>query len=216
MPNFYASISLSPSLSLILPRYLNYLEWIQSDGIDPKKIKFADESHVTRKIFAGKRLYGLKNKRIFHKVKDLQETTGTLTLMTSMDPDQDIFLCNYQEENYNQRSFADFLTEAICSNYLREEDVLVIDNASPHHGAESWSYIEDLLEAANVTIIFLPAYSPELNPCELVFGAVKRHMRNSSSDDSLFDRLLNGLAVVSRENMINYYRHCIYPRYVLY
>lgn len=99
---------------------------------------------------------------------------------------------------------------------MRAGEFLVIDNASPHHGADAWTYIEDLLEASNVSIIYLPAYSPELNPCELVFGAVKRHMRNSNSHDSLFDRLLNGLATVSKDHMVNYYRHCIYPRYVLY
>lgn len=183
--------------------------------MDPNRVKFADESHVTRKIFAGRRLYGLKNKRIFNKVKDLQETTGTLTLMTSMDPAQEPFFPSYQEDNYNQYFFMSFLTDAICSNFLRAGDVLVLDNAAPHHGDDSWNFIEKLLEAANVSIVFLPAYSPELNPCELVFGAVKRHMRSSSSDLSLFERLLDGLASVSQTNVSNYYRHCIFPRYVL-
>jgi len=44
-----------------------------------------------------------------------------------------------------------------------------------HHGVD---ILHIVLEFFGVHLIFLPAYSPELNPCELVFNVVKAHVRN--------------------------------------
>jgi len=53
-------------------------------------------------------------------------------------------------------------------------DYLVINNASVHGGEESIDIFIDLLEANGIKLIYLPKYSPELNPCELVFNFIKR------------------------------------------
>jgi len=46
--------------------------------------------------------------------------------------------------------------------------MVIIDNATVHRGDYSFPVLQDLLEAHGVHLIFLPKYSPELNPCELV------------------------------------------------
>jgi transposase len=49
-------------------------------------------------------------------------------------------------------------------------DIFIADNAKTHFSEDIVEALELLLAGSNVTLIFLPTYSPELNPCELVFG----------------------------------------------
>ena len=61
-----------------------------------------------------------------------------------------------------------------------------------------------------IRMLFLPTYSPELNPCELVFSQVKRYIRaHRNSDEPLLVDLVMALASVSTQNVLGYYDHCI-------
>lgn len=63
---------------------------------------------------------------------------------------------------------------------------------------------------------FLPAYSPELNPCELVFGMVKNALRARGGVECLTEDIIDAFGAVSMENMINFYRHCLSTRVIFY
>ena len=86
-----------------------------------------------------------------------------------------------------------------------------MDNAAIHHMGTITSLIEDQAQAR---LLFLPPYSPDLNPVENVFSQVKSIMK---ANDSLFQvsstpRLILSLAFasVSTENCISYAQHCGY------
>jgi transposase len=51
-------------------------------------------------------------------------------------------------------------------------DLLVADNAAIHKSREIIPTLRVALATAGVRMVFLPTYSPELNPCELVFAQV--------------------------------------------
>ena len=51
--------------------------------------------------------------------------------------------------------------------------VLVMDNARVHHGGR----INELCEAANVVLVYLPPYSPDMNPIEKVFSVLKSRLK---------------------------------------
>ena len=53
--------------------------------------------------------------------------------------------------------------------------VAVMDNCSIHH-ADS---VKELFRQAGVLLIFLPPYSPDLNPIELAFTKVKRYLKEN-------------------------------------
>jgi hypothetical protein len=61
---------------------------------------------------------------------------------------------------------------------------------------------------------YLPAYSPELNPCELVFAVVKNGLIRSGVE-CLFEDMIAGFESVTIETDDQFYRMCIYPEQIL-
>ena len=55
---------------------------------------------------------------------------------------------------------------ALC----QENSIVILDNATIHHSEE----IVGLIESKGAKIIYLPPYSPDLNPIELMFGIYKQ------------------------------------------
>ena len=58
------------------------------------------------------------------------------------------------------------------SSFPNENSVLVLDNARIH-GDESFQRLAVYLE---VHVVYLPPYSPHLNPCELFFNCMKQFL----------------------------------------
>ena len=72
--------------------------------------------------------------------------------------------------------------------------VLVLDNASFHKGGR----IRDLVEEAGCELLYLPPYSPDLNPIEQCWGWVKARVRRSREHfETLHDALDSVLANAS-------------------
>ena len=51
--------------------------------------------------------------------------------------------------------------------------ILIMDNFSIHHVAE----VKDLFQQAGIVVLFLPPYSPDLNPVEEALSYVKNYLR---------------------------------------
>src|ERR1700712_1400759 len=68
------------------------------------------------------------------------------------------------------------------------------------------------LEAAGITLLYLPAYSPDLNPIEMVFAKTKALLRKAAV--RTVDALWRALGTISQsltpEECVNYIRHCGY------
>ena len=90
-------------------------------------------------------------------------------------------------------------------NWINPQSIIIMDNASIHH-VEG---VVDLIEnQAGAKLIFLPPYSPDLNPAEEVFSQVKSIMKQN---DRLFQvtsapRALLAVifGMVSKEDCIEY------------
>jgi DDE superfamily endonuclease len=61
----------------------------------------------------------------------------------------------------------------LMTAYLGPCSVLVMDNHSTHH----LEYIQELCDARGVILLYLPPYSPDYNPIEQSFAALKAWMR---------------------------------------
>jgi transposase len=61
---------------------------------------------------------------------------------------------------------------------LRRGDIVVMDNLNIH----KMKRVRELIAAAGATAVYLPTYSPELNPIELWWNDLKRELRKLSID----------------------------------
>lgn len=98
--------------------------------------------------------------------------------------------------------------EQVLVHELRAGDVVILDNLSSHKRQR----VRELIEAAGASLVFLPPYSPDLNPIELIFAKVKQSLRTLAcrSRDALWNAMQSVLDQVSPEDVTNCYRHCGY------
>ncbi len=69
--------------------------------------------------------------------------------------------------------------------------------------------VREAIEAAGATLRYLPPYSPDLNPIELLFAKLKVLLRKAAerSIEALWDRIGKLLDAFSPEECANYFRH---------
>lgn len=91
---------------------------------------------------------------------------------------------------------------------LRPGDVVVMDNLSSHKSARTRA----LIESAGAELVFLPPYSPDLNPIEMVFAKIKQLLRSLErrTMDALWRSVQPVLDAVTPADAANCFRHCGY------
>jgi transposase len=98
--------------------------------------------------------------------------------------------------------------EQILVPVLREGDTVILDNLSSHKNEEA----ARLIAAAGARLLFLPPYSPDLNPIEMAFAKFKEILRQAQDRtvDALWDLIGRTLNLFTPEECTNYVRHCGY------
>jgi transposase len=91
---------------------------------------------------------------------------------------------------------------------LRPGDIVSLDNLGSHKSKA----VRDAIRAAGAKRIFLPAYSPDLNPIEQVFAKLKHLMRKAGERtiDATWNRLGSSLDHFSPQECANYFRNAGY------
>jgi transposase len=70
------------------------------------------------------------------------------------------------------------------SRHSPEDAIIVLDNAAIHKTQD----VQDLIDEIPQSVVFLPPYSPDYNPIELVFGWLKRELKNFAKYSSYLPR----------------------------
>lgn len=88
---------------------------------------------------------------------------------------------------------------------LNEGDIVVMDNYSVHK-------VKDILNPIyekGATVLFLPPYSPDLNPIELAWSKMKSTLRNlkARNIDEMFKALIISLNSITKNDTINWFKH---------
>jgi transposase len=98
--------------------------------------------------------------------------------------------------------------EDVLAPTLQRGEILLLDNLSAHKGGSA----QATLEARGVQVVFLPPYSPDLNPIELCWAKVKQALRAAKARtwDALVDALCEALLSVSRTDVLAWFTHCGY------
>jgi len=188
--------------------YFTYVMSILSLPRD--KLKYADESHFVSKDLYRDAALGPKG----HKVRLLRggrlSTAYTLTILTDLSSTAPRPISGKLQFGSNtQWDFLKFVMFCLDEGHLCSGDYFIIDNATVHKGDDCFPILLDLVEAKGVKLVFLPKYSPELNPCELVFAQVKRKLRNYRKTDALWWEIAKSMACVTTKNVGKYYEKCI-------
>ena len=144
----------------------DWAEWMP--GLDPERLVFLDETwastNMTRRYGrspVGERLvdyapFGHWKKTTF--VAALRQDGLTAPMVVDGSINGELFLAYVGQ---------------ILVPTLKEGDIVVMDNLSCHKVAG----VREAIEAAKATLVYLPPYSPDLNPIEMAFAKVKALLR---------------------------------------
>lgn len=146
---------------------------------DWSRYVFLDEVHFNSRDLRKRRVLGPRNERVHVTTNTSLSMSFSMSAMVRCDGT--FFLSPYRDTNdqYNAR---DFILESIRCGFLKKGDILFMDNAAVHLGSDTFPVLCLVLEELQITLKFLPAYSPELNPIELCFGYVKNFIRTNRSE----------------------------------
>ena len=91
---------------------------------------------------------------------------------------------------------------------LRPGDVVIMDNLSPHKSEPTLSLITE----TGVQILFLAAYSPDLNPIEKMWSKVKACLRTAEArtQAALIEAIASALKSVTPQDAMNWFACCGY------
>lgn len=149
------------------------------------------------------RLYGRapKNQRVMDAVLDTR--FHRTTILSSLRMDGTIVPCVF-EHALNGEIFRQYIQQFLLPT-LKPGDIVVMDNLSSH----KISGIEETIKSAGAHIRYLPPYSPDLNPIELMWSKLKAILRKSKirSKELLDSAIASALEAVSASDIVNWFSH---------
>jgi transposase len=173
-------------------------QWKRHQGkIDAKRLVFIDETGAKTNMT---RTRGRcpKNKRLVAKVP--HGHWKTLTCVAALRADRIVAPCVF-DGAMNARNFLAYV-EQVLAPTLRLNDVVIMDNLSSHKKKA----IRAAIRAAGAKLLFLPPYSPDLNPIEQAFAKLKALLRKAceSTVEATWKKIGELLDAFSAEECGNY------------
>jgi transposase len=182
-------------------RRAEFLEKIHATPLD--KLIFLDESGVTTSMT---RLYArcLGGRRIH------EATPGShwkiMTILGAMST-RGIIATMTIEEATDTEIFLAYLDHVLCPQ-LRHGDVVVMDNLSSH----KVKGVRERIEATGAELLYLPPYSPDLNPIEKAWSKLKLLLRSAKArtKDVLDQAITDLLPQITHDDARAWFRHSGY------
>lgn len=136
----------------------------------------------------------------------------TVTVLTNLANPAGFVMSNPRSATNTAVDFLAFLLQLVDEQHLVAGDVLVCDNASIHFADDIQLPLALLLQTAGVRLMFTPTYSPELNPCELIFAQLKGHLRTQRSQQHILLDVVQAAAAaaIKWQSILAYYDKCVY------
>ncbi len=93
--------------------------------------------------------------------------------------------------------------QQVLAPTLNPGDVVIMDNLAAHKSTP----IKDAIEAVGARLLFLPPYSPDLNPIENAFAKLKAMLRKAAARaiDQLWDAIARIIETYSPQECANYF-----------
>lgn len=136
--------------------------------LERERLVFIDETGTTTKMT---RLRGrsLKGQRLRSKAPFGHWKTQTFVAGLRCHGLTAPFVVN---QPMNRRIFETYVETQLAPT-LQKGDIVIMDNLSSHKSSK----VDDAIRARGAWVLFLPPYSPDLNPIEMAFAKLKAHLR---------------------------------------
>lgn len=91
---------------------------------------------------------------------------------------------------------------------LREGQVVVLDGLGAHRTEK----VRELVQARGADLVFLPSYSPDMNPIEEAFSKIKQLVRKAGARtrQALVEAIARALAAVTLDDAMGWFAHAGY------
>ncbi len=115
--------------------------------------------------------------------------------------------CMALEGATDTEAFRAYVREVLAPT-LRPGDIVIMDNLSPHKSDQTLTLIVN----AGAQVLFLPAYSPDLNPIEKMWSKVKGLLRSAEARTpaQLITAIGHALAKVTSQDALGWFTSCGY------
>ena len=105
-------------------------------------------------------------------------------------------------------AFKTYLRDVLLPT-LTAGDIVIMDNLPAHKVAA----VREIIEQAGAKLLYLPPYSPDLNPIELAFSKLKTLLRKAAARkiDELIQKVADVLDQFKPQECLNYFIKAGYP-----
>jgi transposase len=178
--------------------------WVREQGLlDPAHLVFIDETAITTNMVRSNG-WNQRGQRLVGDVPMGHWETVT-------------FIAGFRQTGIvapmlikgamNGQAFLAYIEQCLVPT-LKRRDIVVIDNVSFHKVAG----VEEVIRAAGAELRYLPPYSPEFNPIELVFHPLKASLRKAAERTikALQRRVRSFIRALHPSECVGYFRHAGY------
>ncbi len=188
-----------------------YLDFISRQ--DKYTIKFMDEAGVNTNN--GRRFFGYSPKRevAVDISKHAKGANHTVNLLVGLDGTKFCTVLNGPSDTFSYINFFNEAMQGITDQgrpVLNPGDIIVVDNC-PFHHSEAEDILINFFDDYNISYIFLPRYSPDMNPVEACFLKMKTLLKQEYYQRLLADNLvavavLDTISDISLSDIHGFYR----------
>jgi transposase len=172
-------------------------------GIDARRLVFVDECGTHTSLAP---LYGWAPKGQRARLKVARNWGTNITLLASIT--REGIGPSLAVEGATTREVFEAYLEHVLAPALKPGRLVVMDNLSSHKGGR----VKELIEGRGCEIMYLPPYSPDLNPIEQAFSKIKEILRRAEARtrEALIEAMGQALSAVTVADSRGFFAHCGY------
>jgi transposase len=177
--------------------------WLAS-RFDAKRLVFVDESGFHTSM-TRLRARAPKGKRAYGEVPRNRGKNTTLVAAITL---EGAMGASMTVEGATESLAFEAYVERFLAPSLREGQVVVLDGLGAHRTQK----VRELVEGRGADVVFLPSYSPDMNPIEEAFSKIKHLVRKAGARvrEELVEAIARALAAVTPEDAAGWFAHAGY------